>query len=272
MTPILTAEALCYSVNGATLLDGVDLGLNRGELLAIAGPNGAGKSTLLGLLAGDLAPTSGRVELAGRTPGSYSADELARFRAVLPQQTVLQFAFTAQEVVEFGRAPHRGRFSRSPADDFQAVQSAMAEADVLSLAKRTFPTLSAGEQARVTLARVLAQETAVLLLDEPTSALDLHHQELVMGLARRLAREGGTVVAVVHDLNLAAGYADSVALLNRGALVAHDTPWNVLTSELLADVFECRVLVVPHPVSDRPLVVVPPLALHAESEQMPGIV
>lgn len=256
MTPALEAEALGYSVNGAKLLEGVDLELRRGELLAIAGPNGAGKSTLLGLLAGDLVATTGCVRLEGRLRESYSPHELARLRAVLPQQTVLQFAFTVEEVVEFGRAPHRGRFSQSLSDHVRAVRSAMTKTDVLTLAARTFPTLSAGEQARVTLARVLAQQTSILLLDEPTASLDLRHQELVMGIALDLTRAGSAVAAVVHDLNLAARYADSIALLQRGSLVARGTPWNVLTSEILADVFEHPVLVVPHPACDRPLVVV----------------
>jgi iron complex transport system ATP-binding protein len=255
MTPAIEATGLAYSVNGTTLVEGVDLELRRGELLAIAGPNGAGKSTLLGLLAGDLDPAAGSVRLQGRPRESYSAGELARLRAVLPQQTVLQFAFTAEEVVEFGRAPHRGRFSRSPAHDRLAVHSAMSASEVLPLALRTFPTLSAGEQARVTLARVLAQEASILLLDEPTASLDLRHQELVMGIARDLARAGKAVAAVVHDLNLAARYADSIALMQAGTLVARGAPWDVLTSETLGEVFDHPVLVVPHPACNRPLVV-----------------
>jgi iron complex transport system ATP-binding protein len=255
MTPAIEATGLGFSVSGATLVENVDLELNCGELLAIAGPNGAGKSTLLGLLSGDLAPSTGAVGLQGRPRGSYSARELARLRAVLPQQTVLQFAFTSEEVVEFGRAPHRGRFSRTPSYDRLAVNSAMRAAEVLPLATRTFPTLSAGEQARVTLARVLAQEAPILLLDEPTASLDLRHQELVMGVARELARAGKAVAAVVHDLNLAARYADSIALMRRGSVVAQGAPWDVLTSETVGEVFDHPVLVVPHPACNRPLVV-----------------
>jgi iron complex transport system ATP-binding protein len=255
MTRAIEARGLTYAVNGATLVHEVDLDLRHGELLAIAGPNGAGKSTLLGLLAGDLVPAGGSVQLEGKPRRSYSARTLARMRAVLPQQTVLQFAFTAEEVVGFGRAPHRGRFSRSPADERHAVRSAMAAAEVVPLARRTFPTLSAGEQARVTLARVLAQETPILLLDEPTASLDLRHQELVMGIARDLARAGKAVAAVVHDLNLAARYADTIALMRHGCVAARGAPWDVLTSENVGDVFDHPVVVVAHPACNRPLVV-----------------
>jgi iron complex transport system ATP-binding protein len=255
LSPVVEAKELGYAVDGRWLLEGVDLAVGRGDLLAVAGPNGAGKSTLLRLLAGDLAPTAGEALVEDRPCGTYSTRALARLRAVLPQQTVLQFAFTAEEVVHFGRAPHRGRFATSPARDREAVRSAMAETEVLPFAARAFPTLSAGEQARVSLARVLAQETPILLLDEPTASLDIRHQELVMGVARRLADDGRTVVAVVHDLNLAARYADSVALLRAGKLAAHGDPWSVLSDETLADVFEHPVLVIPHPACDRPLVV-----------------
>ncbi|HEY7707775.1 MAG TPA: heme ABC transporter ATP-binding protein [Gaiellaceae bacterium] len=258
MTPVLEAEGLGYAVDGSTLLQDVDLEVQRGELVAIAGPNGAGKSTLLRLLAGDLAPTAGEARLEGRPCRSYAPRDLARLRAVLPQQTVLQFAFTAEEVVEFGRAPHRGRFSGSIARERSVIRAAMKEADVLTFAARSFPTLSAGEQSRVSLARVLAQETPVLLLDEPTAALDIRHQEHVMGVARRLSREGRTIVAVVHDLNLAARYADSVALLCGGSLVASGSPWDVLTGGTLTDVFDHPVQVVPHPGGDRPLVLAEP--------------
>ncbi len=255
MSPLLEARALGYSAGGARLLADVDLVVQPGQLLAVAGPNGAGKSTMLKLLAGDLEPETGGVLLAGRPIRSYPPRELALLRAVLPQQTVLQFAFTAEQVVELGRSPHRRRFGGAHPDDGRAVREAMMNADAQQLAKRTFPTLSSGEQARVTLARTLAQETKVLLLDEPTAALDLRHQQLVMSLARELTREGRIVVAVVHDLNLAARHADAVALLKEGELVASGSPWAVLTPPTLEDVFDHSVLVLPHPTCERPLVV-----------------
>jgi iron complex transport system ATP-binding protein len=255
MRPLLEARGVGYAVRGAELVRGVDLALLPGQLVALAGPNGAGKSTLLALLAGDLAPDAGEVLVAGRPAGAYAAGELARLRALLPQQTVLEFAFSVEQVVAFGRSPHRRRFGGPDPDDGRAVTAAMTQADVRDLADRRFPTLSAGEQARVSLARVLAQETEILLLDEPTAALDLRHQELVMRLARRLARAGRGVAAVVHDLNLAARYADAVLLLKDGAVAAYGAPADVLTPERVEDVFEQAVHVLAHPDGGHPLVV-----------------
>jgi iron complex transport system ATP-binding protein len=255
MSVLLEARDVGYRIGAAELLRGVDLALERGRLLAIGGPNGAGKSTLLKVLAGELEPSSGQVLLDGRLLAGFRPRELARRRAVLPQQTILQFAFSAEEVVELGRSPHRRRFGGWTTNDVRAVQEAMEGVDVGPLAARSFPSLSAGEQARVSLARVLAQETELLLLDEPTAALDLRHQELVMQLARELVDRGRTVVAVVHDLNLAARHADDVALLKDGGLAALGSPWDVLTEATVEAVFEQPVCVLPHPGCDRPVVV-----------------
>jgi iron complex transport system ATP-binding protein len=169
----------------------------------------------------------------------------------MPQRTVLRFAFTAREVVAMGRSPHRDQ-ARAP------VERALARTETAPLAARSFPTLSGGEQARVTLARVLAQEPEILLLDESTASLDVRHSELALRLARGLADAGNTVVAVLHDLNAAAAYADEIAVLKHGRLVALGPPWLVLTEDVLHDVFEHRVLVVPHPACDCPLVVAGP--------------
>jgi iron complex transport system ATP-binding protein len=255
MTAFVEARDLGYRIGPAVLLEHVDLRAERGELLAIGGPNGAGKSTLLKLLAGDLDPTEGEVLVDGRPLRAYRARELARRRSVLPQQTVLQFAFTAAEVVELGRSPFRGRFGGPNPDDRRAVEKALARVEASPFAERSFPTLSAGEQARVSLARVLAQEAELVLLDEPTAALDLRHQELVMSLASALAEEGHAVVAVIHDLNLAARHADRVALLGDGRLAAHGAPWDVLTEETILDVFEHPVHVLSHPDVDRPVLI-----------------
>jgi iron complex transport system ATP-binding protein len=219
----------------------------------VVGPKGAGKSTLVGLLAGDLRPSAGEVRLAGRPVGAYRPRELARLRAVLPQQTVLQFAFTVEQVVTMGRSAARSRLG--PEEERAAVRRCMADAEVLDLAARRFPTLSGGERARVTLARVLAQGAPALLLDEPTAALDLRHQGLVMGLAARLAREGRAIVAVLHDLNLAAAHADRVAVLCEGRLETCGRPWEALRPERLRRVFGHPVRVLPHPERDCPLVV-----------------
>jgi len=223
-------------------------------VLALVGPNGAGKSTLLSVLAGDLTPAAGAVLLDGRPLSAFRPRALALRRAVMPQQTLLQFAFSAFEVALMGRGPHLGARRGESDADLAIVREALARVDALELAGRAYPSLSTGEQQRVTLARVLAQQAPILLLDEPTAALDIRHQELVMQIAREQAAAGGAVLIVVHDLNLAAACAGRVAVLQRGRLVACGAPWEVLTAELLATVFEHPITVLSHPLHDRPLI------------------
>jgi len=251
---LLTAANISVRVGERLLLDGVNLTLRPGEVVALAGPNGAGKSTLLRVLAGDLAPTGGAVSLQGRPLASYRARELAVRRAVLPQQTLLQFAFAAREVVAMGRHPHLGRGGETERDE-DLIAAAMRRTETGHLAARSYPSLSGGEQGRVSLARVLAQEAPLLLLDEPTAALDLRHQQAVLAVARELAADGATVLAVLHDLNLAAAYADRVALLDGGRLVACGVPWDVLTADALSAIFAHPIAVVPHPARDCPLII-----------------
>jgi iron complex transport system ATP-binding protein len=248
----LVAERVSLQVRGRWLVRDVSMTVERGEVVALVGPNGAGKSSLLRVLAGDVPPTSGRALLDGRPVGDYRSRELALVRAVLPQQTVLQFGFTVREVVEMGRGP-RGA---GPRDG--VVVDCLRRTDTLHLAERIYPSLSGGEQARVTLARVLAQQAPVLLLDEPTAALDLHHQQLVMDIARELAAGGASVLVILHDLNLAAANADPVGVMRDGYLVKIGTPWETMKEELLSDVFACPIAIAPHPTRSCPLVI--PLA------------
>ncbi|HEY7035822.1 MAG TPA: heme ABC transporter ATP-binding protein [Thermomicrobiales bacterium] len=245
----LAAEGIGVSIRGRWLLRDVWLAVAPGEVVALVGPNGAGKSTLVRVLAGDLAPTTGRVTLDDRPIADFRPRDLALRRAVLPQQTVVQFAFTAREVVEMGRGPRRND------DDEAVVAASLAKTESTHVADRIFPSLSGGEQARVSLARVLAQEAPLLLLDEPTASLDLRHQQLVMEVARDLAAHGAMIVAVLHDLNLAAAYADRIALMHDGRLVADGPPWQTLTEPLLTAVFACPIAVAPHPVRGCPLVI-----------------
>jgi iron complex transport system ATP-binding protein len=263
---VIEVRSLSVILGGNTLLDDVSFDVRAGEVLALVGPNGAGKSTLMRAVAGDIAPTGGTVRLDGRETTAYHPRELAQRRAVLPQQTFLQFAFTAREVVEMGRGARTGRLERERDDE--VVESAMSRTETTPLAMRTFPTLSGGEQARVTLARVLSQEAPILLLDEPTAALDLSHQQLVMEIARELAAQGGAVLAILHDLNLAAAYADRLAVLHRGRLSACAGPWDALDPDLLSEVFACPIAVVPHPVRDCPLVL--PLPRDAAHQPLAG--
>ncbi|MEJ1196387.1 MULTISPECIES: heme ABC transporter ATP-binding protein [unclassified Streptomyces] len=247
------AEGLHVHLGGRPVLDGVAVTVRAGEVLALVGPNGAGKSTLLGALAADVPAAEGVVRVHGRPVTEWSAPELALRRAVLPQSALLSFPFPVEEVVRMGRAPWAG--SDLADEDDAAVAEAMARTEVTGFAGRPFSALSGGERARVAFARVLAQRAPLLLLDEPTAALDLRHQELVLRLCRERARAGDAVAVVLHDLSLAAAYADRVAILRAGRVAADGPPAEVLTEGLLSEVYDQPVEVLPHPRTGAPLVV-----------------
>lgn len=238
----LCARAVSVTLGGVRVLEDVDLTCAPGELVALVGPNGAGKSTLLSVLAGDLEPAGGSVELDERPVSAFRPRDLARRRAVLLQKQSLAFGFLVRDVVQMGRAPWYG--TPQADEDDRVVDASMVRADVDAFAERLYPTLSGGEQARVSFARILAQQTAVVFLDEPTAALDIRHQEALLRVARETARAGGTVVLVLHDLSLAAAYADRVCLLSKGRVRADGPPAQVLTSALLTEVYEHPVEVV----------------------------
>ena len=224
LTAVLVAQHIGYRVGSTSLVSDVNLSLTAGRVLAVVGPNGAGKSTLLHLLAGDLACHEGSILLAGQSLRTYSPIQLARLRAVMSQHTVIRLAFQVEQVVGMGRYPHSTRRDVSPADDRRIVQEALIRTQMEPFRERPYPTLSGGEASRALLARAMAQETAVVLLDEPTAGLDIRHQELVMGITRRLAATGKAVLVVLHDLNLAAAYADEIAILHHGRLVIPGIP------------------------------------------------
>ncbi|WP_395573898.1 heme ABC transporter ATP-binding protein [Streptomyces sp. BK79] len=250
---LVEAEGVRVRLGGRPVLDGVDVIVRAGEVLALVGPNGAGKSTLLGVLAADVPAAEGVVRVHGRPVEDWSAPELALRRAVLPQSASLSFPFPVEEVVRMGRAPWAGTDLRD--EDDAAVAEAMARTEVSGFAGRPFSALSGGERARVALARVLAQHAPLLLLDEPTAALDLRHQELVLRVCRERARAGDAVVVVLHDLGLAAAYADRVAVLRAGRIAADGPPARVFREDLLSEVYDQPVEVLPHPRTGAPLVV-----------------
>lgn len=252
-TVTLRARGVCLERDGGRrVLDEVDFDVIAGQIVALVGPNGAGKSTLLAALTGELAPSAGTVELDGQPLTHWAPVDMARRRAVLPQNHTVGFPFTAREVVAMGRAPW-ARTDRQDHDE-QRIAQALAATDVEHLAGRTFPALSGGERARVALARVLAQDTATLLLDEPTAALDLGHQEQILLLARERATAGAAVVVVLHDLGVAAAYADRVAVLDAGRIAADGPPRQILTTELLSRVYNHPVDVFDHPDTGAQLV------------------
>ncbi|GAA3081375.1 heme ABC transporter ATP-binding protein [Streptomyces rectiviolaceus] len=246
------ASGLRVRLGGREVLAGVSLTARAGEVLALVGPNGAGKSTLLAALAADLPADEGVVRVCGRPTSEWPARELALRRAVLPQSAALSFPFPVEDVVRMGRAPWAGTALEE--DDDRVVREAMAATEVGEFASRPFSALSGGERARVALARVLAQRAPLLLLDEPTAALDLRHQELVLRICRERAAAGDAVVVVLHDLGLAAGYADRAAVLRGGELAAEGPPGEVFTGELLSEVYRQPVEVFPHPRTGAPLV------------------
>ncbi|MFF1925399.1 heme ABC transporter ATP-binding protein [Streptomyces sp. NPDC058221] len=251
--PVAEARGLRVRLGGRQVLDSIELTVHAGEVLALVGPNGAGKSTLLAALAADLPADSGAVRIDGRPVTDWSAPELALRRAVLPQSAALSFPFPVEDVVRMGRAPWAGT-EREEQDD-PAVRAAMAATEVTEFAARPFSALSGGERARVALARVLAQRAPLLLLDEPTAALDLRHQELVLRICRERAAAGDAVVVVLHDLGLAAAYADRAAVLHDGRIAVTGPPAEVFTSALLGEVYRQPVDVFPHPRTGVPLVV-----------------
>ncbi len=248
----LRASDVSVVLDGRAVLTDVTLEVIPGEVLALVGPNGAGKSTLLSVLSGERHPDAGTITLDDRALASYSALELARHRAVLTQENTLSFPFRVREVLEMGRSP----WARTPqlSDDDRALAEAADRADVAGLLDRRFTELSGGERARVSLARVLAQDTTIVFLDEPTAALDLRHQEDVLRVARDLAAAGRAVVVVLHDLSLAGAVADRVGLLDAGRLVALGPPAKVLTASALSKVYGVKVEVFER---DGTLLVVP---------------
>ncbi|WP_318198849.1 heme ABC transporter ATP-binding protein [Streptomyces sp. MCL20-2] len=252
-SPAVEAAGLSVRLGQRQVLDSVDLTAHAGEVVALVGPNGAGKSTLLAALAADLAPGSGEMRIDGRPAAAWSAPELALRRSVLPQSAVLSFPFPVEDVVRMGRAPWAGT-EREDEDD-AAVAAAMAATEVTRFAARPFSALSGGEKARVALARVLAQRAPLMLLDEPTAALDLRHQELVLRICRERAAAGDAVVVVLHDLGLAAAYADRAAVLHDGRIAELGPPDTVFSGELLGEVYRQPVEVFPHPRTGTPLIV-----------------
>ncbi len=267
---MLKAEKLDVTRRGRRILREVSVEVRGGSLLAVIGPNGGGKSTLLRTLSGELQPQSGQVRLAGRPLSQWTGPQLARRRAVLAQQCTLAFPLSALEVVLLGRTPHH---DGEPAALSRLSDRIIAGAalELVGLGGRlhdSYATLSGGQQQLVHLARVLSQiwepppdGMRCLLLDEPTASLDLRYQHLVLSLARRLAREGAAVLAVLHDVNLAAQYADELLILQAGAAVAHGPPGQVLRPALLSSLFGVpvslvgsaeRPVVVPHPAAALP--------------------
>jgi iron complex transport system ATP-binding protein len=233
---LLSAREISVRLGGNTILDNVGVTLAPREFVALVGPNGAGKTTLIKALAG-LIPCFGKVEIEGRDRATMSLRERAKAIGYLPQGHEFSWPLPVAEIVALGRYPHADPFSPVSAADRHAVARALEATGMQAFATRIVTTLSGGERARVALARVLATQTRILLADEPTMSLDPRHQFVVMEILQRTARAGGAVLAVVHDLALAARYADRVLILEKGRVAADGRPDEALTADRIATIF-----------------------------------
>ncbi len=268
----LTAESVTLGYGDRTIVDSLDLALPPGRVTAIVGANACGKSTLLKAMARLLAPSAGQVLLDGRSIHRLPTKQVARVLGLLPQSPIAPDGIAVSDLVSRGRHPHQGALSRWTSTDDAAVARALEATDVTHLADRPVDELSGGQRQRVWIAMALAQETDVLLLDEPTTFLDISHQIDVLDLLTDLNRDLGTTVAMVlHDLNLAARYADHLVAMARGEVIAAGDPSDVLTEETVRRVFGLDSRVVPDPLTGRPMVI--PIGRHhtvAEPEQAPA--
>jgi iron complex transport system ATP-binding protein len=233
---VITVTNLSYSYGPAKVLSDVSFSLPKGKVVGLLGPNGSGKSTLCLCLAGG-------IEISGRSLSGYGPEQLARQMAVVFQDNLFSFDFTAYEIVLMGRSPYLRPLQPEGLEDHRIAENAMRDCDCFDLKDRPIKSLSGGERQRVVLARALAQTASVLLLDEPTNHLDLKHQKQILS------------VVVLHDLNLAGQFCDHLLLLDRGRLVKQGTPEEVLTPENLNPVYQINVLKISHPLTGRPQII-----------------
>lgn len=240
---MIGVQNLSIRIEGRPILRDVSLRAGKGEFIGLIGPNGSGKSTLLRAMARLLPPSSGGLWIAGKPLKDYSYKELARAVGYVPQDTSVDFDFSVRDIVLMGRYPYMSRFGAETRHDREIVRQAMLKTATLHLADRVVTSLSGGQRQMVLIAKALAQEPQVLLLDEPISALDLRYQLHVLELMRNLARQGRTVIAALHDLNLAARFCHRLVLLANGEVNGSGTPEEVLTPETIERAYDVRAIV-----------------------------
>lgn len=251
----MTAKGVSAGYGDSDILKQVSLELVSGKLVGVIGPNGSGKTTLLRVMSRALRPSSGQVAINGKDIFAMHARDFARRVAVVPQETLVPFDFSVLEVVLMGRSPWLGRFDLEGPPDIEVAEEALAVTGTAHLRDRPINALSGGERQRVILARALAQSPEVLLLDEPTSHLDIGYQLEMMDAVSGLCRDRGLAVMIVlHDLNLAGQYCDSVAIIAGGQLQASGSPAEVITTENIGSIYGVNVWVNDHPTTGRPYV------------------
>ncbi|HMX80447.1 MAG TPA: heme ABC transporter ATP-binding protein, partial [Ferruginibacter sp.] len=254
---MLRAEGIGYTIEGKQILQGIDTLFLPGQFNMILGPNGSGKSSLLKIISGEISNHNGKITYDGTPLASLEKEELAKFRAVMSQQPELSFPLTAEEVVMMGRYPH---FVFNPGKkDEEICRAVMEKMNLQAFRERNYLTLSGGEKQRVQYARVLAQvwektnnRPRYLFLDEPLNSLDIHYQQEFLQLAREFQQEDTVLVAVLHDINLAIQYADRLFFLKEGRLAAQGSPEEIVTEELIHDIFNVRSAIIRNPVSGAP--------------------
>lgn len=253
-SPLLT-DKLTLKHSEHTIIDGLSVSFPKGKVTAIVGPNGCGKSTLLNGLSRVHQPAAGQIILDSKDIHSLPSREVAKKLALLPQETSAPDGITVKELIRFGRHPHQNFLKQWGMDDRTAINFALSAANLEDLSDRLLDTLSGGQRQRAWIAMSIAQETPVLLLDEPTSALDLGHQIEVFDLIRELAEQGKTLVMVVHDLAMAARYADHLIAMKSGEIVAQGAPKEIITSELMDSLYGVQCDLLEDPSTGAPILV-----------------
>lgn len=252
---ILQAHGLCKTIGAEQVLEDIALQVHYGECFGIIGPNGSGKSTLVKLLSGVDEASAGQIAFAGRPLAAYPKKQLARRIAVLQQEALPPIGFTVREVVEMGRYPYQNWLGEEAGDPHTKIEEIMRELDLLDMADRPIEALSGGERQRVALAKVVAQQPELLMLDEPTTYLDIGYQQQMMQYIKKWQQDHGlTVLAVLHDLNLAALYCDRLMIIHDGRLVHTGKVEEILSEQIIKQVYGVSPTIVRHPVSGVPQV------------------
>lgn len=260
----LNVENLSFSYEAEKILEDISLHISKGEFIGLIGANGSGKSTMLKHVYRALKPDSGTVFLDGVDVNKMGTKEVARVMGVIGQENDVPFDFSIEEIVAMGRSPYKKLFEGDTAEDREIITSSLKKIGLEQMAERSYGNLSGGEKQRVLLARVLAQQTDLLILDEPTNHLDVHHQLRIFDLIKRL---DVTVLAAIHDLNLAALYCDIIYVIKNGQIYKTGTPKEVLTKDVLWDVFQVQADVVIHPRTKKVSITYIPEDLQEEKEE-----